>query len=363
MTGAEEPNAEDRTQLPIYFIGVGALGLPGRMRKFSAPFTEYHQTDLPSNITHARHALALHELRQLFEPLLWGGVSAPKQTLEQVWFAGAHADVGGGYTETESMWSGEALHWMASEAAGKGLQLREDLLPRASRDAKIHHEIKGVFTWLQPVVRTVLAERNSLDRATVERFGVHPSVYRRLLKHDARNYNFFRSSVNQKLKEIDRISLQLIRELQFKHPLSILDRDVVNGFITTSGKPSQAQTDAFAQSFCLHVICNDKESLASFQQEVCEISAKLIPNASGSKTPDACGPWAERLEALIEGVEHAKLLLPGEWQEKGKEVDEMVRAFQTDLVQLQIYGGWPNQLGPGRPLRVLSESQLKGTSG
>lgn len=361
MTGAEKPNAEDRTQLPIYFIGVwdtvGALGLPGRMRKFSAPFTEYHQTDLPSNVTHARHALALHELRQPFEPLLWGGISAPQQTLDQVWFAGAHADVGGGYCEAEAMWSDEALHWMASEAADKGLQLMKNLLRGPSHDIKIHHEIKGVFLGLKPVVRTALAERNSLDRRTVETFGVHPSVYRRALRPEVRNYHFFRSGVNQRLKEIDRISLELIRELQFKHPQSIRDSDVVKEFITASGKPSNEQIDAFARSFCVQVICNDKESVASFQQEVSEISTKLISHVSGSKTPEDCGPWAERLEAIIEGVEHAKLLLPSEWQEKGTEVAEMIRAFKTDLAQLGIYG-LPHQLKVGHALNVLSRSQI-----
>jgi len=60
-----------------------------------------------------------------------GGVSAPKQTLKQVWFAGAHADVGGGYKETEAMWSDEALHWMASEATDKGLQLTKNSSSRS----------------------------------------------------------------------------------------------------------------------------------------------------------------------------------------------------------------------------------------
>jgi hypothetical protein len=173
-----------------------------------------------------------------------------------------------------------------------------------------------------------------------------------------RSYKFFRSSVNQRLEEIDQISLQLVRELQFKHARSILDSEVVKGFITASGKPPKAQSDAFTRSFCLQVICNDKESLASFQQEVCEISTKLISNASGSNITDACSTWAERLEAIIEGVEHARLLLPSEWQEKGKDVDEMVRAFRTDLAQLQTYR-LPHQLKVGHALQVLSRSQVK----
>lgn len=298
MTGAEGPNRENGMELPIYFIGVwdtvGALGLPGRIQKFSAPFTEYHQTDLPSNVTHARHALALHELRQLFDPLLWKSTSAPNQTLEQVWFAGSHADVGGGYKAKETTWSDEALHWMASEAAGKGLQVNENLLPQPGSDANIHHQIRGLFIWSEPSARTVLVERSGLEPVTAKTFGVHPSVHRRLLQPGARRYAFLRPSVNKQLNEIDRISLQLIRELQFRHPVAIRARDIVDTFITGSGAPPEGQCESFTRSFCLHVLCNQTESLVDFHNKSGQSVALNWPQISLTPVPKTLVEYGRR---------------------------------------------------------------------
>ena len=46
--------------------------------------------------------------------------SGPKD-LKQVWFAGVHCDVGGGYPEAESGLSKIALKWMLTEAIAAGL--------------------------------------------------------------------------------------------------------------------------------------------------------------------------------------------------------------------------------------------------
>ena len=51
--------------------------------------------------------------------------------LKQVWFAGVHCDIGGGYPEAESGLSKIALEWMLAEAYSKGLLLdkaRTDLV-------------------------------------------------------------------------------------------------------------------------------------------------------------------------------------------------------------------------------------------
>ena len=50
---------------------------------------------------------------------------APKvaQDIKQVWFAGVHSDVGGGYPESESGLSKFPLAWLIDEAAAKGLKI------------------------------------------------------------------------------------------------------------------------------------------------------------------------------------------------------------------------------------------------
>ena len=60
---------------------------------------------LSNKVRRARHALALDDERDTFHPLLSEEGYEPNPTegdppkLKQVWFAGAHSDVGGGYPD------------------------------------------------------------------------------------------------------------------------------------------------------------------------------------------------------------------------------------------------------------------------
>ncbi|KAG2123280.1 hypothetical protein DEU56DRAFT_52917 [Suillus clintonianus] len=77
---------------------------------------EIKDTSLPATVDIALHAIALQENREKFLPTLWttptGGL-APNQTLKQVWFPGAHSDVGGGYERRELQ--DITLFWMVGE--------------------------------------------------------------------------------------------------------------------------------------------------------------------------------------------------------------------------------------------------------
>ncbi len=75
-------------------------------------------TSLHANVEAAYHALAIDERRRPFVPTLWT-TFAPGQEVEQVWFAGVHGDVGGGYAETGL--SDITLGWMIAKASAKGL--------------------------------------------------------------------------------------------------------------------------------------------------------------------------------------------------------------------------------------------------
>jgi hypothetical protein len=118
----------------VHFVGVwdtvAAVGLwPFGLRMVSRP-------DLSNkHFVHVRQALALDEHRLQFQPRLYaqsnGAVllkddtpGQPTGSVEQRWFAGAHCDVGGGYTVAHSGLSDPALAWLVAEAIGKGLRLR-----------------------------------------------------------------------------------------------------------------------------------------------------------------------------------------------------------------------------------------------
>jgi hypothetical protein len=64
----------------------------------------------PLRLENAFQALALDEHREDFVPTLWNKLpDAPAtQRLEQVWFPGAHSNVGGGYANTGYPMS----HWL-----------------------------------------------------------------------------------------------------------------------------------------------------------------------------------------------------------------------------------------------------------
>lgn len=69
----------------------------------------------------AYQALAIDERRGPFVPTIWSqsDMAPADQRLEQVWFAGAHSDVGGG--NGNDGLSDIALWWMLEKARGAGL--------------------------------------------------------------------------------------------------------------------------------------------------------------------------------------------------------------------------------------------------
>lgn len=82
-----------------------------------------------------RHAMAIDERRRMFRLERWlepqtfqsnrfnDSDSSKKQDCVQVWFAGVHADIGGGYPEQESSLSKYPLLWMLEEAEKAGLEV------------------------------------------------------------------------------------------------------------------------------------------------------------------------------------------------------------------------------------------------
>lgn len=115
----------------IAFLGVfdtvGALGVPG----FAHDTPKFHDVQLSHQVRCARQALAIDETRLKFEPTFWeapGVLDAPTEDprVKQVWFEGAHSDVGGGYAQTGL--SDTTLLWMASEAHAVGLVFDAELL-------------------------------------------------------------------------------------------------------------------------------------------------------------------------------------------------------------------------------------------
>lgn len=117
-------------QCTIHMLGVwdtvGALGIPiSFFKKFTNRFLEFHDTKLNKEIKSAYHAIAIDEQRETFRPSLWDMTKKREgQAIEQVWFAGVHSDIGGGYPERSH--SDIAFKWMIDKAKHQGLKIKDD---------------------------------------------------------------------------------------------------------------------------------------------------------------------------------------------------------------------------------------------
>ena len=89
--------------------------------------TSFHNHDIGPHIRRAFHALALHETRQAFAPILWRTPEGRPRCVEQVWFRGTHTDVGGqaGGRARSRPLSNIPLVWMLGRLEQEGLPLPE----------------------------------------------------------------------------------------------------------------------------------------------------------------------------------------------------------------------------------------------
>lgn len=120
----------------VRFLGlwdtVEALGWPDREENIDEPNQRY--ADQLCNVNAASHAVSIDDNRaRIFTPLLisrkhlqsqCGDKIFPKDKFNEVWFSGAHSDVGGGYSDTNI--DGISLNWMLDEVKKEGLQLVGD---------------------------------------------------------------------------------------------------------------------------------------------------------------------------------------------------------------------------------------------
>ena len=117
-------NRLSRLDVPIKVVGVfdtvGSLGIPRigwleRLHLQTRSTKEYlfYDTKLNDHIVNAFQALALDEHRSAFSPAVWEKPTGNNTNLRQVWFPGAHSNVGGGYPD-QGM-ANITLAWMMAQ--------------------------------------------------------------------------------------------------------------------------------------------------------------------------------------------------------------------------------------------------------
>jgi uncharacterized protein (DUF2235 family) len=190
-------NRDNNYQPVIRFIGVWDT-----VAAYGGPFVELTRAidnwiwplsmpnyKLSPRIRQARHALSIDDERDAFHPLLWdedherklikdranqrkkaGDPTKIDETrLQQVWFSGMHADVGGGYPD-ESL-SYVSLLWMIGEAKKFGLRVLDQIVDRiedlANSFGPIHNSRAGLGAYYRYQPRKIAAFLHPLDKSTL----------------------------------------------------------------------------------------------------------------------------------------------------------------------------------------------------
>jgi hypothetical protein len=175
---------------------VDAVGLPFRLSDvINATLYRFKFSDrkLSPLVRRACQALAIDEPRESFTPLLWDEEPHDASRIQQVWFAGAHSNVGGGYPK-QGM-SLVALDWLLSEAerplespakgaldpgTTRGLRIcaseRQSFREHASVDDKLYDPRSGTgifYRWKVRDIASLCAVNNVAPK-------IHASVLERI---------------------------------------------------------------------------------------------------------------------------------------------------------------------------------------
>jgi uncharacterized protein (DUF2235 family) len=229
---ANFPDRVPAEQVTIRCIGVwdtvGSLGIPDS--HFCQKAYSFHDTDLGPGVEFAYHALAIDEQRGPFQPTIWHSNPNPRvnQTLEQVWFAGVHSNIGGGYSEHEL--SDAALFWMCSKLTPLLDIDRDQLCAQAERSRRYG---KGRLvdsrtgSWmLFPAAKRAICQTDASER-------VHESVWRRLSKDDGpplpspyRDEQFptLLTGLADRMERLSQFETDILRDLRTVSPQKVLPR-------------------------------------------------------------------------------------------------------------------------------------------
>jgi hypothetical protein len=154
-------------------------------------FTEY---SLNPKVPYAKHAISIDENRYDFKRVRWNPDARREATrdesgniyFEQVWFAGVHADIGGGYSENESRLSDTALYWMLAGASiiPHGL-IYDNRVLKLFPDAKgIQHDECKAGRWQRGVRDLPTDIKTHISEAAM-----HLSVYARFKEAEVVQYD------------------------------------------------------------------------------------------------------------------------------------------------------------------------------
>lgn len=154
-------NQHSHASRKIEFVGVwdtvGAMGIPISFLGLFDDKDEFYDTKIGDNVHIARHALAIDEHRRDFEPTVW--IPREHMDIQQVWFAGAHCNIGGSYKPDDdgSLMSDIPLDWMIREAEKSGLTIETHLKNNINKNplATLHKSRRSFYRIKKKLNRSI----------------------------------------------------------------------------------------------------------------------------------------------------------------------------------------------------------------
>ncbi|MCJ2082975.1 DUF2235 domain-containing protein [Methylobacterium sp. J-090] len=187
-------------------VAIRFLGVFDTVEAYGVPFEElrlaidravwplsFRNKRLSENVATACHALSLDEERLSFKPIRFDAPSPDSsQTIDEVWFAGVHSDVGGGYPDGALSYL--PLVWIAEEAERLGLRLCRGRLNGFRRQASpfgpLHDSRSGLASAYRYAPRVIQPQKSAtvhhsvLEKMTLgsERYAPVPMPRRAIIR-------------------------------------------------------------------------------------------------------------------------------------------------------------------------------------
>lgn len=193
--------------VPIKFIGVwdsvSALGFPkdwsitvnwffGFLDTFFDGVFPHNFYDYKLNATieNAYQALSIDDERKTFRPMVWDeSANGFSGVVEQVWFSGAHSNIGGGYPRTGL--SNISMEWMLARAVEHGLVLKTGVETKYKQGADIYDQLYdsrdgfGLYYRYAPRDIDKLCDLNKEPGKLIDKVKIHNTVIQRIEKATA----------------------------------------------------------------------------------------------------------------------------------------------------------------------------------
>jgi Uncharacterized alpha/beta hydrolase domain (DUF2235) len=190
----------DEQRIGIEFVGVwdtvDAVGLPvdelsTMIDRIFYPH-RFPDQDLSPRVARACHGIAMDDERYTFHPVLWNERgTADSERITQVWFAGMHSDVGGGYPDNDL--AQVSLEWMIDQVrfdpvSGCGLRFAADdlraIAHRAQPLGKVHDSRRGLGVYYRYKPRHVASLCNDPDNGVlIAEPKIHEAVFERIAEN------------------------------------------------------------------------------------------------------------------------------------------------------------------------------------